>query len=73
MTIIPPINSAKLGKSDHSSISTPKAEDPNPFRIPSGSIPMEHLCARPVSVWFTGDSVQSAHVVNGGVLLHAKS
>ena len=33
---------------------------------------MEHLYARPVTVWFTGDSVQSVHVVNGDVLLLAK-
>lgn len=72
MTIIPPISSAKLGKSGHSLISIPKAEGPNPFRISSGSIPMEHLYARPVTVWFTGDSVPSVHVVNGDVLLHVK-
>lgn len=72
MTIILPISSAKLGKSALSSISIPKVEDPNPSLIPSGSIPMELPYAKRVTAWFTGDSVQSAHVVNGDVLLLAK-
>lgn len=72
MTIILPISSAKLGKSVHSSISIPKVEDPNPSRIPSGSIPMGLRYAKRGTAWFTGDSVQSVHVVNGDVLLLAK-
>ena len=72
MTIILPISSAKLGKSVHSSISIPKVEDPNPSRIPSGSIPMGVRYAKRGTAWFTGDSVQSVHVVNGDVLLLAK-
>ena len=57
MTIILPISSAKLGKSVHSSISIPKVEDPNPSRIPSGSIPMGLPYAKRGTAWFTGDSV----------------
>lgn len=72
MTIIPPINCAKLGKSGRSLISIPKVEEPNPFRIPSRLLPIKHLYVRRVTAWFTGDSVQSAHVVNANLLLHVK-